>query len=118
MDAIKAASNGHHFLSVTKQGLSAIVQTEGNDACHVILRGGKSGPNYDAESVKKTVAALDKAKIPARVMIDCSHGNSNKDHKRQPLVAQDIVSKTIIKQQVILKQIHWKKTVGEPVGTA
>ncbi|KAI8371406.1 3-deoxy-7-phosphoheptulonate synthase [Radiomyces spectabilis] len=92
MDAIKAANNGHHFLSVTKQGLSAIVQTEGNDACHVILRGGKSGPNYDAESVKKTAQALEKAKLPGLVMIDCSHGNSNKDHKRQPLVAQDIAN--------------------------
>ncbi|KAI9312640.1 3-deoxy-7-phosphoheptulonate synthase [Dichotomocladium elegans] len=90
MDAIKAATNGHHFLSVTKQGLSAIVQTSGNDACHVILRGGKSGPNYDTESVKKCVEALQKAKLPAFVMIDCSHGNSSKDHNRQPLVAQDI----------------------------
>lgn len=91
MDAIKAASRGHHFLSVTKQGLSAIVQTEGNDACHVILRGGKGGPNYDAESVKKTVEALEKGKLPTFVMIDCSHGNSSKDHKRQPIVGADIV---------------------------
>ncbi|KAF7728287.1 hypothetical protein EC973_006462 [Apophysomyces ossiformis] len=90
MDAIKAASNGHHFLSVTKHGLSAIVQTEGNDACHVILRGGKSGPNYDAEHVKATATQLEKAKLRGLVMIDCSHGNSSKDHKRQPLVAQNI----------------------------
>ncbi|KAI7859384.1 3-deoxy-7-phosphoheptulonate synthase [Circinella umbellata] len=90
MDAIKAASNGHHFLSVTKQGLSAIVQTNGNDSCHVILRGGKGGPNYDSESVKKCVEALEKAKAPKKVMIDCSHGNSSKDHNRQPIVAQDI----------------------------
>jgi 3-deoxy-7-phosphoheptulonate synthase len=92
MDAIKAASNGHHFLSVTKQGLSAIVQTDGNDACHVILRGGKSGPNYDTEDVKKTADALEKNKLSSHIMIDCSHGNSSKDHKRQPIVAQSIVS--------------------------
>lgn len=92
MDAIKAASNGHHFLSVTKQGLSAIVQTHGNDACHVILRGGASGPNYEKEEVKKTAQALENNKLPARVMIDCSHGNSSKDHKRQPIVAECIVS--------------------------
>ncbi|KAI7877934.1 3-deoxy-7-phosphoheptulonate synthase [Lichtheimia hyalospora FSU 10163] len=90
MDAIKAASNGHHFLSVTKQGLSAIVETRGNGACHVILRGGKGGPNYDADSVKKCAEALSKAKLSPVVMVDCSHGNSSKDHKRQPLVAEDI----------------------------
>jgi 3-deoxy-7-phosphoheptulonate synthase len=92
IDAIKASSNGHHFLSVTKHGLSAIVQTEGNDSCHVILRGGKTGPNYDADEVKKTATQLEKAKLPGLVMIDCSHGNSSKDHNRQPIVADCIVS--------------------------
>ena len=91
MDAIKAASNGHHFLSVTKQGLSAIVQTEGNDACHVILRGGQSGPNYETEAVTETAKALEKSKLPARIMVDFSHGNSSKNHKRQPIVASAIV---------------------------
>ncbi|KAI7906798.1 3-deoxy-7-phosphoheptulonate synthase [Cokeromyces recurvatus] len=90
MDAIKAASHGHHFLSVTKQGLSAIVETAGNNACHVILRGGKSGPNYSAEDVKAATAELAKHKLPPIVMIDCSHGNSSKDHNRQPIVADDI----------------------------
>ncbi|KAI9355195.1 3-deoxy-7-phosphoheptulonate synthase [Pilaira anomala] len=89
-DAIRAASNGHHFLSVTKQGLSAIVQTEGNDACHVILRGGKNGTNFDAEAIKKTAQELQKVKLAPHVMVDCSHGNSSKDHKRQPVVAQSI----------------------------
>ncbi|ORX59815.1 3-deoxy-7-phosphoheptulonate synthase, partial [Hesseltinella vesiculosa] len=92
MDAIKAASNGHHFLSVTKQGLSAIVQTEGNEACHVILRGGKVGPNFEAADVKTCAAALEKNKLPSHIMIDCSHGNSSKDHKRQPIVAENIAS--------------------------
>lgn len=89
-DAIRAASNGHHFLSVTKQGLSAIVQTEGNDACHIILRGGKSGTNFDADAIKKTSEELQKVKLAPVVMVDCSHGNSSKDHKRQPIVAQSI----------------------------
>jgi 3-deoxy-7-phosphoheptulonate synthase len=77
---------------VTKQGLSAIVQTEGNDACHVILRGGKSGTNFDTEAVKKTAIELQKVKLAPVVMVDCSHGNSSKDHKRQPIVAKSIVS--------------------------
>ncbi|KAI8979315.1 hypothetical protein BDF20DRAFT_868853 [Mycotypha africana] len=89
-DAIKAASKGHHYLSVTKQGLSAITQTKGNDSCHVILRGGKCGTNFDRESVKRTAQELQKAKLNTSIMIDCSHGNSNKDHKRQPVVAQSI----------------------------
>lgn len=79
-------------MSVTKQGLSAIVQTEGNDACHVILRGGKSGTNYDVDAVKKTAQDLQKIKLVPVVMVDCSHGNSSKDHKRQPIVAQCVVS--------------------------
>jgi len=90
IDAIQAASNGHHFLSVTKQGLSAIVATEGNDCCHVILRGGANGPNYTADHVKKVSESLVKAKLPARLMIDCSHGNSSKIFKRQIDVAEDI----------------------------
>jgi 3-deoxy-7-phosphoheptulonate synthase len=92
MDAIKAASHGHHFLSVTKQGLSAIVETAGNDACHVILRGGKSGPNYSAEHIKASAEDLKKNKLSPSLMVDCSHGNSSKDHKRQPIVAQDIAN--------------------------
>ncbi|CEP13811.1 hypothetical protein [Parasitella parasitica] len=89
-DAIKAARNGHHFLSVTKQGLSAIIQTTGNDACHVILRGGKSGTNYDTDSIKKTSQELKNANLSPVVMVDCSHGNSSKNHKRQPIVAESI----------------------------
>jgi 3-deoxy-7-phosphoheptulonate synthase len=91
MDAIGAASHGHHFLSVTKQGLTAIVETAGNDTCHVILRGGKSGTNFDADSIKKTSEELQKVKLAPVVLVDCSHGNSSKDHKRQPVVAQSIV---------------------------
>ena len=90
IDAIKSASSEHSFLSVTKQGISAIVETTGNDKCHVILRGANSGPNYSAENVRKTAESLRKANLPARVMVDCSHGNSEKKHENQVRVAEDI----------------------------
>jgi 3-deoxy-7-phosphoheptulonate synthase len=92
IDAIQAAGHPHHFLSVTKQGLSAIVATRGNPDCHLILRGASSAPNYDAASVARAVAALEKAKLPPRLMIDCSHGNSRKDPLRQPAVAHDLAA--------------------------
>jgi 3-deoxy-7-phosphoheptulonate synthase len=90
IDAIRAARASHHFLSVTKQGLSAIVSTKGNDACHVILRGSTRGTNHDAASVAAVVAKLEAAQLPGIVMIDCSHGNSQKDFARQPKVAHDV----------------------------
>ena len=90
VDAIGAARHPHHFLSVTKQGISAIVTTKGNPGCHVILRGSNTGPNYDAESLVACATALTKADLSTRIMIDCSHGNSRKDHTRQPAVAADI----------------------------
>ena len=90
-DAIQAASRGHHFLSVHKNGQVAIVQTDGNPDCHVILRGGKT-PNYDAQSVQTACDALRAAKLPACVMIDCSHANSSKQHEKQMDVARDIAA--------------------------
>jgi len=90
IDAIRAARGSHHFLSVTKQGLSAIVTTTGNDACHLILRGSQTGPNHDAKSVAEVAAKLRKVGLPARIMIDCSHGNSQKDYRRQPTVAHEV----------------------------
>lgn len=91
IDALKASSQPHYFLSVTKGGHSAIVSTRGNDDCHIILRGGKE-PNYQAEHVQATARALEKAGARARVMVDASHANSNKDYTRQPLVIEDICS--------------------------
>lgn len=91
MDAIHAASHPHHFLGVTKQGLAAITNTKGNESCHIILRGGKSGPNYEAPFVKDVSEQLIKANLPSKIMIDCSHGNSRKNHKNQILVAEDLV---------------------------
>lgn len=96
IDALRAASHPHHFLSVTKPGVVAIVGTEGNKDCFVILRGGKQGTNFDAKSVQETQKELIKAKVVTeenpgpRIMIDCSHGNSNKDHRNQPKVAQTV----------------------------
>jgi 3-deoxy-7-phosphoheptulonate synthase len=90
VDAIRAASHPHQFLSVTKQGVAAIVATRGNDACHVILRGAVRRPNYHAEDVLAAAKALGRAGLPPRIMIDCSHGNSGKDPARQPAVARDV----------------------------
>ena len=89
VDAIKAASAPHHFLSVTKGGHSAIVHTAGNEDCHIILRGGKT-TNYDAASVEAACRALAQAGLAARVMVDCSHANSQKQHERQLDVARDV----------------------------
>jgi 3-deoxy-7-phosphoheptulonate synthase len=91
IDAIKTASTPHHFLSVTKEGQSAIFSTTGNEDCHVILRGGKT-PNYDAKSVNEACESLTAARLAPILMIDCSHGNSSKDYLRQKVVAQDIAS--------------------------
>jgi 3-deoxy-7-phosphoheptulonate synthase len=88
-DAIQAAARGHHFLSVHKNGQVAIVQTNGNKDCHVILRGGKA-PNYDAASVAAACKDLEAAKLPPTLMVDCSHANSSKQHQKQIDVAQDI----------------------------
>jgi len=88
-DAIHAAAGGHHFLSVHKSGRVAIVHTKGNKDCHVILRGGKA-PNYDAASVAAACAELEKSKLPASLMVDCSHANSSKQHEKQLEVARDI----------------------------
>ncbi len=90
IDAIGAGRNPHHFLSVTKQGISAIVNTTGNDTCHLILRGSNSGPNYDADSISGAQQRLEAAGVNDHIMVDCSHGNSRKDHTKQPSVATDI----------------------------
>jgi 3-deoxy-7-phosphoheptulonate synthase len=88
VDAIGAASHPHHFLSVTKQGIHAIVATRGNDRCHVILRGGNGGPNYEEEHIAAAVKVLEKSRQPGRLMVDASHGNSNKDPRNQPQVTR------------------------------
>ena len=91
VDAVLSARSPHLFPSVTKQGVSAIFETTGNDTCHVILRGGsRTGPNYTAEHVQDVCTKLGNKGLRAAVMIDCSHGNSQKDHRRQIGVAASI----------------------------
>jgi 3-deoxy-7-phosphoheptulonate synthase len=91
VDAVNAASHPHHFLAITKAGRSAIASTAGNKDCHVVLRGGKA-PNHDAQSVAAACATIEKAGLPARLMIDASHANSRKDPKNQPAVVDEIAA--------------------------
>lgn len=90
IDAIGAAQHPHHFLSVTSDGISAIVATMGNDDCHIILRGSTSAPNYDNKTIRQASQLLQEAKLHTRIMVDCSHGNSRKDHNKQMIVAKSI----------------------------
>ncbi len=101
VDAIRAAQQPHHFLSVTKAGHSAIVATNGNEDCHVILRGGKS-TNYDAASVDAAAKELSAAGLAARVMIDFSHANSLKDPQKQLLVAQNVADQLVAGESRIM----------------
>ena len=90
IDAVRAASHPHAFLGVTEQGLAGIVMTKGNPDCHVILRGGRQGPNYDHGHVERVLGMLRDAGLPPRVMIDASHDNSGKDHRKQVEVVRDV----------------------------
>lgn len=103
VDALRAAAHPHHFLSVTKPGVVAIVGTNGNEDCFVILRGGKQGTNYDAKSIAESKEALKKANVREgrRIMVDCSHGNSNKNHKNQSLVAAEVAKQVAAGESAI-----------------
>jgi len=91
LDGLETARHEHWFPGVTKQGISAILRTAGNDDCHLILRGGtQTGPNYDAAHVAAACAELTARSLPGIVMVDCSHGNSQRDHRRQGVVAADV----------------------------
>ncbi len=90
IDAIRSSREPHIFLSVTKQGHCAIFETRGNQDCHVILRGGAGGPNYSADHVHACSTLLERHGLPVSVMVDCSHGNSQKNHERQVLVANEL----------------------------
>ena len=92
IDAIGAVEHPHQFLSVTKPGLVAIVGTVGNEDCFVILRGGKKGTNYDKDSIREAKEALKAKNLRQRLMVDCSHGNSLKDHRNQPKVVKDLAT--------------------------
>jgi 3-deoxy-7-phosphoheptulonate synthase len=102
VDACLSARSSHWFPSVTKDGVVAIFQTSGNPDAHIILRGGsRTGPNYGAEFVTDAAARIQKAGLNSRLVIDCSHGNSSKDHRRQPLVAADIAAQVAAGSHVI-----------------
>jgi len=93
IDAIRAAQQPHWFPSVTKQGVAAIFKTLGNPDCHVILRGGsRTGPNYDERNIGQVIASLEKVKLPPLLMVDCSHANSGKDYRNQPIVAHALAA--------------------------
>ncbi len=91
INAIKAARGVQTFLGINQKGQASAVTTAGNQNCHVVLRGGSSGPNYDASSVAKTASDLEKAGLEKAIMIDCSHGNSSKQPEKQPEVLQAIL---------------------------
>ncbi len=101
IDAIRSASNPHHFLSLTKAGKSAIFSTRGNDDCHIILRGGRE-PNYDSVAVEQASRALDQAALAPRLMIDFSHANSQKEHQRQVDVGHDVAGQLIAGERRII----------------
>ena len=95
VDAMVAASSEHVFLGIDDDGVASIVTTTGNPATHLVLRGGKTGPNYDSDSVSSAQSLLEKASLKPNLVIDCSHGNSDKDHKRQPIVFKNILEQRI-----------------------
>ncbi len=102
IDAVRAAAYPHRFLGVTEQGLAAIVATRGNADCHIILRGGTRGPNYDADSVQQVLAMLRTSKVRPQVMIDASHGNSDKDYRHQPVVAHAVAQQVAAGERGII----------------
>lgn len=95
INGILAASHPHNFIGIDFEGRASIVETTGNPDCHLVLRGGARGPNYSAEFVESAAQALQQRDLPARVLVDCSHGNSNKDHDRQKLVVEAIAEQVV-----------------------
>ncbi|OBT69938.1 3-deoxy-7-phosphoheptulonate synthase [Pseudogymnoascus sp. 23342-1-I1] len=112
IDAIGAVRHPHHFLSVTKPGVVAIVGTVGNEDCFVILRGGTKGTNFDAKSIAEAKAALQKSGVRERLMVDCSHGNSQKDHRNQPKVAA-VLAEQIAKGETAIMGVMIESNINE-----
>jgi 3-deoxy-7-phosphoheptulonate synthase len=102
IDACRAAAAKHTFFGVTPAGAAAVVTTAGNSECHIILRGGRSGPNYHAEDVTAALDAVTRSGLPRRLMVDASHGNSEKDHRRQPAVAAALADQIASGEQGIV----------------
>jgi 3-deoxy-7-phosphoheptulonate synthase len=95
IDAMQAARHPHSFLGIDVNGRTCIVNTKGNLWGHLILRGGRSGPNYDAENLRTAASALSSAQLTPNIMVDCSHANSDKDHRRQELVWNDVIEQRV-----------------------
>lgn len=102
INALKSARQPHHFLGINQDGCTAVFKTRGNAYGHVVLRGGGGRPNYDSVSVALCERELDEADLPRRIVVDCSHANSNKDHNLQPLVARDCVDQIITGNESII----------------
>ena len=101
IDAIISASSPHTFLGIDLDGNASIVHTKGNEVCHLVLRGGSNGPNYDEKSVKEAENQIKKSGLDPKIIIDCSHANSNKDHRNQPKVFENILNQRINGASVI-----------------
>jgi len=102
INALKSVQHPHRFLGINSEGVVSIFETRGNPYGHVVLRGGSNGPNYDSVNIAKCEAALAKASLPSNIMVDCSHANSSKDHRVQPLVTRDISNQILKGNQSII----------------
>lgn len=100
-NAIISSKHEQVFPGVTNQGMVAIVRTTGNDDCHLIHRGGSSGPNYDAESIGNSLKVLESKGLTPSILVDCSHGNSYKDYKKQPISCADVAEQVAKGQEAI-----------------
>ena len=101
LNALQSAASGHSFFGINQRGEVSLVQTAGNPDGHIILRGG-SKPNYDEQSIGEALAKLDKLQLPRGIVVDCSHGNSNKDHNRQGEVALNVLSQRLTGNDAII----------------
>lgn len=121
IDAMQAARTGHSFLGIDSDGCTCIMNTKGNPWGHLILRGGRSGPNYDAASLKSACEMLAKANLPQRVLVDCSHANSNKDFRQQSIAWNDVIGQRVAGNRSIIGMMlesnlfpDNQKLVGDP----
>lgn len=111
INAMLSAATPHSFLGINEEGKVAIIQTKGNAFGHVILRGGSAGPNHDSVSIAEVIEEMQKSKVSPNIVVDCSHGNSHKNHKLQPVVFKDVMNQVIagnknIKGVMIESNLH------------
>ena len=118
INALQTSMHPHHFLGIDDEGQTAIIQTRGNAHGHVVLRGGKNGPNFNAVAVHEAEESLGKAKLPQRIMIDCNHANSGKDPYRQEIVIRDLVRQILDGNQSIIGVMIESNLEGgnQPIG--